>query len=157
MSITPESARVIILVKALPQPSKLYGETVCCAGVTADGIWKRLYPIRFRHLQGKQSFSRWNWVGFKYREPTRDKRPESSHVYEESIAIEGMFAEKDRPRFLNRLVVGSARLAAEAGRSAAPLIRPHNTRFTFKPKSAVEIEDERDAYRAAGFPARIIL
>ena len=34
MSAMQQSSRVVILIKALPQPSKTYGETVCCAGVT---------------------------------------------------------------------------------------------------------------------------
>ena len=37
---------VVIIVKAVPQPSKRYGEMVCCAGVTRQGEWRRLYPIR---------------------------------------------------------------------------------------------------------------
>jgi hypothetical protein len=88
MSATQQSSRVAVLIKALPQPSKTYGETVCCAGVTADGRWKRLFPVRFRHLQGSSSFSRWDWVRFGYRVPTRDNRVESCHVYEDSIAVE---------------------------------------------------------------------
>ena len=42
--------RVVILVKAAPHPSRRYQETVCCAGVTTEGEWRRLYPVRFRHL-----------------------------------------------------------------------------------------------------------
>ena len=52
MSATQQN-RVVVLVKALPQRGKSYGETVWCArGVTADGHWKQLFPVRFRHLQG---------------------------------------------------------------------------------------------------------
>jgi hypothetical protein len=78
----PQKSRVVVLVKALPQPSKSYGETVCCAGVTADGQWKRLFPVRFRHLQDN-SFKHWDWINFGYRLPTRDRRVESYHVYED--------------------------------------------------------------------------
>jgi hypothetical protein len=99
-------------------------------------------------LQGEQSFSRWDWVSFKYRPPTHDKRSESCHVFEESLAVDGVFSERDRAPFFNRLIVGSARHASERRQSLA-LIRPRNTRFTFRPKSAAEIEEERDAYRAA--------
>jgi hypothetical protein len=87
MSATQQNSRAVVLVKALPQPSKTYGETVCCAGVTADGQWKRLFPVRFRHLRGDNSFSRWDWVRFGYRPPTRDKRVESCHVPEEGDSI----------------------------------------------------------------------
>ncbi len=148
MSISPLSSRVIILVKALPQPRKQYGETVCCAGITADGHWKRLYPVRFRHLQGEQSFSRWDWVDFKYRKPTRDARHESCHVYEETIVVGRPLAERERASLLNRIIVGSAKQAAELGQSLT-LIRPRNTRFIFKQKSKVELDEEREAYKLA--------
>jgi hypothetical protein len=144
----PQSSHVTILVKALPQPSRLYGETVCCAGVTKDGNWKRLYPIRFRHLQGEQSFSRWDWVSFKFRPPTRDIRAESCHVFEETITVGSAFPERERTRFFNRLIVGSAREASQRVKSLA-LIRPRNTKFSYKSKSAEEIEEEREAYRNA--------
>jgi hypothetical protein len=89
MRVTPSECRVTILVKALPQPSKKYGETVCCAGVTPEGQWKRLYPIRYRHLAGETSFGRWNVVKFRYRSPPQDKRAESCNVEEDSIQIVG--------------------------------------------------------------------
>jgi hypothetical protein len=148
MPITPRSSRVVILVKALPQPSKRYGETVCCAGVTADRKWKRLYPVRFRHLQGDQSFFRWNWVTFKYTQPLRDQRTESCHVFEDSIAVDGMLPKKERSRLLNSLILGSAKHAMKLGQSLA-LIRPRNTRFLTKSKSEAAIAKEREAYRLA--------
>ncbi len=148
MSVTPQSSRVTILVKALPQPSKRHGETVCCAGVTADGAWKRLFPIRFRHLKGESSFKRWDWVKFDYRAPTSDRRAASCHVYEESIAIDGKLAPKERARLLNPMIVGSAKHAMELGHSLG-LIRPRNTRFIAKRKSRADIEKEREAFRFA--------
>lgn len=100
MSVTPQSCRVSILVKALPQRSATHGETVCCAGVTADGQFKRLFPVRFRHLSDDSSFGRWDWVEFKYQLPTSDKRAESCHVWENSIRKEGQMPERDRAPFL---------------------------------------------------------
>ena len=38
---------VRILVKAFPQHSEKYEETVCCAGVTDDNRLIRLYPITY--------------------------------------------------------------------------------------------------------------
>jgi hypothetical protein len=128
MSATQQSSRAVVLVKALPQPSKTYGETVCCAGVTADGDWKRLFPVRFRHLGGDSSFSRWDWVRFTFRTPTRDKRVESCHVYEDSIVVEHKLALDERSRLLTPLITGSAIEAMELGRSLT-LVRPRNTRF----------------------------
>lgn len=148
MSATTKNCRAFILVKALPQPSKTYGETVCCAGVTANRHWKRLFPVRFRHLGGDSSFSRWDWVRFKYRLPTTDKRVESCHVFEDSIVKDGAIPEAERARFLSPIILGSAKQAEAAGQSLA-LIRPRNTRFIAKPKSSAEIEKEREAFRRA--------
>lgn len=45
---------MLITVKAAPNPSATYGETVCVAGIrladTCPKGWIRLYPINFRHL-----------------------------------------------------------------------------------------------------------
>src|ERR1700693_3782393 len=108
MSATQQNSRAVVLVKALPQPSKTYGETVCCAGVTADGQWKRLFPVRFRHLKGDSSFSRWDWIKFSYRDPTSDKRVESCHVFEDRIVVDGKLPLAERTRLLTPLITGSA-------------------------------------------------
>jgi hypothetical protein len=45
----------MITVKAAPNPSEQYGETVCVAGLQASVEspgWVRLYPINFRELGG---------------------------------------------------------------------------------------------------------
>lgn len=144
----PLSSRVTVLVKALPQPSKRYGETVCCAGVTVDRTWKRLFPIRFRHLKGESSFNRWDWIKFDYRRPTTDSRVESCHVYEESIVVDGKLPKAERARLLNPMIVGSAIDAMKQGHSLG-LIRPQDARFIAKRKSAKKIEEEREAFRRA--------
>lgn len=148
MSVTLQSCRVSILVKALPQRSANHGETVCCAGVTAHGEFKRLYPIRFRHLGEDAAFKRWDWVDFKYRQPTSDRRSESCHVMEDSITVNGSMPSKDRASFLNRLVSASVKEAEAVGKSLA-LIRPRNTRFYYKAKKPDEIEEERRTYADA--------
>ncbi len=80
---------VWILVKAFPQPSQRYEETVCCAGITEDGSQLlRLYPIRYRRLLPAQKFNRYNLVSLKTYRPTSDHRPESVRVVENSIVID---------------------------------------------------------------------
>lgn len=138
----------MILVKALPQPSKKFGETVCCAGITSDRKWKRLYPVRFRYLQGDIRFERWQWVEFDYRPPTSDRRAESCHVYEDRLRAAGALSEQDRFDLLDPLIVPSAKVAASAGHSLA-LIRPQNTRFTWRKKPAISIQAEKQAYKSA--------
>lgn len=139
---------MVVLVKALPQPSKSYGETVCCAGVTADGQWKRLFPVRFRHLLEGNSFKRWDWVNFGYRIPTRDRRVESCHVYEDSISVDGLLPEPERSPLLSSLITGSAAAAAQKGLSLT-LVRPRNSKFIAKQKSATAIAEAREAYKLA--------
>lgn len=148
MSVTPKKCRVTILVKALPRPSKAHGETVCCAGLTVEGKWKRLFPIRFRHLKGNNSFSRWDWVDFRYSIPTNDARPESCRVHEESLEVVGTLRSSERANFLEPLVMPSISAAAQKGHSLA-LIRPKNARFTYRRKSSRKIEMERAAYADA--------
>lgn len=150
MSVTATSCRVIVLVKALPQPSKKYGETVCCAGVTPDRNWKRLYPIRYRHLSGDSAFKRWDIIDFRYRAPRHDRREESCAVEENSIEIVGRMPKRERVSFFHPLIFPSIASAIQNGRSLA-LIRPTSPCFIYRPKSASQIAAERAAYkRAAG-------
>ena len=142
-------------MKALPQPSKSYGETVCCAGITEDGVWKRLFPIRYRDLTGDQSFGRWDEVEFKYKLPTTDRRDESCHVFEDTIVVKSKSGPtKSKIRLLNRMIVGSGKEAASLGKSLA-LIRPTNTRFVWRKKSRAKIDQEREAYKYAAGQIRM--
>lgn len=76
-----------MLVKAYPQPSQKYEETVCCAGINAQGELLRLYPIRYRHLPPEKQFDRWDTLEFEATRPVDDPRPESRHVNEDTIAV----------------------------------------------------------------------
>jgi hypothetical protein len=138
----------VILVKALPRPSKTYGETVCCAGVTSNREWKRLYPVRFRYLSADKRFQRWEKIQFKYRIPTHDRRVESCHIFEDKIAFTGTVAPQNRFALLAPVIVSCASAAATNGASLA-VIRPTNTRFICKKKSDSAIESEIRAYRDA--------
>ena len=148
MPVTPQSCRVTILVKALPQRSAKHGETVCCAGVTANGEWKRLYPIRFRHLREDSSFKRWDSVEFKHVNPPRDNRKESCRVFEDTIVVGKRLAPNKRAGFLNPLVLPSVK-AAEARGDSLALIRPIDARFSYKLKSAAHLKEERESYKLA--------
>lgn len=145
---TPKTCRAIILVKAFPQYSTRYGETVCCAGITKDGEFKRLYPIRYRFLGKNAAFNRWDWVNFEYQEPPKDRRLESCHVLDDNIKIEGTMPKKDRSIFVNRYVSKSVRSAAENGMSLA-LIRPKNSKFTIRDKNISDLEEEKEKYQKA--------
>lgn len=77
-----------VLVKAFPQPSQKYEETVCVAAITEDGKeMLRLYPIRYRHLPKDRQFTRFDLVELDLERAPGDGRPESRHVDEDSIRI----------------------------------------------------------------------
>jgi hypothetical protein len=55
----PVRMRVLITVKAAPNPSATYGETVCVAGLRLDldaAGWVRHYPINFREFDSDGKF-----------------------------------------------------------------------------------------------------
>lgn len=116
--------------------------------MTAQGQWKRLFPVRFRHLSGESSFGRWDWVKFRHTRPSRDNRSESCRVHEESLERDGKLAKSKHASFLNPHVLPSINEAVARGQSLA-LIRPKNTRFRWRRKSAEEIQVEKEGYARA--------
>jgi hypothetical protein len=71
--------RVVITVKAAPNPSERYGETVCVAGLRLDsdhGGWVRLYPINFRELDDDSSFKK----AINVAPSRRSRRCDDEHV-----------------------------------------------------------------------------
>jgi hypothetical protein len=74
-------ARVLITVKASPEPSKTYGDTVCVAGVRLDedgsGTWVRIYPVAFRHLDSELKFKKFEIIEVDLMRSAKDGRSES--------------------------------------------------------------------------------
>ncbi|MPY85853.1 MAG: hypothetical protein GEV00_21805 [Actinophytocola sp.] len=71
---------VLIMVKAAPNPSDRYGETVCIAGIRTDldhPGWVRLYPINFRELADDASFHKYDIVSVEAAPARQDPRRES--------------------------------------------------------------------------------
>jgi hypothetical protein len=59
-----ETKQILITIKAYPNPSKKYVETVCAAGIDLkQNKWIRLYPVPFRDLELKKSLK--NMILFK--------------------------------------------------------------------------------------------
>lgn len=71
---------VLITVKAAPNPSAIYGETVCVAGVSVDLAapgWIRLYPVNFRDLDATDQFRKYDVVEVDAMPAGSDPRSES--------------------------------------------------------------------------------
>ncbi|MGB3909972.1 MAG: hypothetical protein WBL06_05835 [Pseudolysinimonas sp.] len=92
MQVRSETARVLITVKASPQPSKLYGDTVCVAGIRVDGgrsEWIRLYPLPFRWMGVEKQFKKFDLIDVEVRRATGDSRPESFRPDIDTIDVVG--------------------------------------------------------------------
>lgn len=84
------SDRVLVLVKATPQPSRQYGDTVCVAGIDMNAEtprWVRLYPVPFRYMEGDRQFKKYDVVTVRTRDAGADKRPESRKIDAATIQI----------------------------------------------------------------------
>jgi hypothetical protein len=80
--------KILVTVKAYPNPSRKYGETTCCAGVDlSDFQLIRLYPIPFRDLDNNQKFKKYSVINVECSRPKNDSRPESFHVNSDSIEV----------------------------------------------------------------------
>ncbi|MFW8744791.1 hypothetical protein [Mesorhizobium japonicum] len=87
-----DRAQVLITVKAAPEPSKTYIDTVCVAGIRLDGdapSWIRLYPVPFRHLAGKNKFQKFHVIDVDVNLPRNDNRSESRRPVWESMTPQG--------------------------------------------------------------------
>ena len=146
--------KVLVLVKALPHAGQKHGETVCCAGVTKDGHWRRQYPVHFRRL--REQFGRWDWIEYDWiRLGGEDRRTESRRVQEDTIKCCGDMPERERAEFLNRIIVPSTEVAASRGQSLA-LIRPTKSRFFWGQKTAKDLQKEKKAYEQAAHQLSIL-
>ena len=107
---TIEEKRVLVTVKAYPQPSKAYRETVCVAGVTDQGQFIRLFPVTFRGFDEGTRFQTYAWIRVKAWKTPSDSRPESYHIDPDSLQVEN--------------VLGTEHFWAERWRLLRPLISP---------------------------------
>ena len=129
--------KVLVLVKAVPQPSKTHVETVCCAGVTGGRLLRRMFPVRFWQLSDGSQFARWQWVAYRHGPPKDDTRKESRRVFEDTLRPGETMPERERPGFLAPLVLDGVAAAAARGDSLA-LVRPVSSRFYWRPRSKAD-------------------
>ncbi|MBC7251224.1 MAG: hypothetical protein H5T62_13170 [Anaerolineae bacterium] len=133
---------VMITVKAYPNPSRKYVEASCTAGITRDGQWIRLYPVKFRTLDSEQQFSKYTWVRVRVCKAS-DPRPESFTVDMDSIQVirrvgtAQAWAERKAILYpLRDLSMCSLQSAREAGGRSLGFIRPKEIiRLEIRPTS----------------------
>ena len=76
---TKTRLRLMVTVKAYPSVSIRYKELVCCAGITENHKWIRLYPVPYRSLPNWQQFEKYDIIEVDVERPQahKDNRPES--------------------------------------------------------------------------------
>ena len=132
----------VAVVKAAPQVGQRHGETVCCAGLDANGNWLRLYPVSFRTLEDGQKFSRWDRIRFRWRLPgPTDVRPESRRVDQDTLEVVGKLKRSERSKFLANTIVTSLVKEREQGRSFA-LLRPEILEFIIERVPADKLAEQ---------------
>ena len=75
--MTLEKITMLVAAKTYPTISSRYNETVCTAGITKDGSFKRLYPVCYRSLPKAEKFKKYQWISFEAIRDIRDPRRES--------------------------------------------------------------------------------
>jgi len=93
--------RVMITVKAAPNPSQTYGEAVCVAGVSVDPNhpgWIRLYPVNFRYLEQDTRFSKYDIVTVEAQRAQADGRNECWRPRMATLRVEKSLRAWDRRR-----------------------------------------------------------
>ncbi|MBI5360972.1 MAG: hypothetical protein HZA48_10370 [Planctomycetes bacterium] len=80
--------QVLVTVKAYPNPSNKYDETVCCAGIDlTNNQWVRLYPVPYRDLEESRKFKKYSIIEINCSKTINDKRPESFKIDSDSIEV----------------------------------------------------------------------
>lgn len=136
MAPTVEQIEVLITVKAAPEISTSYGETVCVAGVRCDQAkpsWVRLFPVPFAAFHGPGGFKKYDRlrISVTRHPPGRDHRPESRRPDLGSVErldhLTASNAWRARNEVLSQLPRRSmCRLIADKGvdRQSLALVRP---------------------------------
>jgi hypothetical protein len=143
---------ILIVVKTYPEISHKYTETVCTAGVLADSkTFVRLYPIRFRYLEGTLQFKKYQWIRAKITKSNSDPRPESYNIAPDSIELGDMIKagktwETRCAWLLNEKTVfpsvEALRVAQENASISLGIVKPKIVnRVTILQRNSKEVED----------------
>jgi hypothetical protein len=146
-----KKSNILIVVKTYPEISKKYTETVCTAGISADSKRLiRLYPIRFRYLEGELRFSKFQWINATIEKALSDPRPESYRIDPGSIEVGSIIpASKNWDEryswIINKRTVFSSvealRDAQKKDGTSLGIVKPKNVhRAIIQPRDRLEVE-----------------
>jgi len=148
---TPETKKVLVAVKAYPNPSKKYVETVCCAGVDTETLqWLRLYPIPYRDLDNSQKFQKYSIIQVRCWKSTEDSRAESYKVDSDSIQKLSHIDTKNKWQARKNIVLKTVSssfcsiLEEPTNKKSLGMFEPCNVQFSWE-KAQIEDEAKRQA------------
>lgn len=146
--------RVLITVKAPPNPSRKYQETNCCAGIDLDsGELVRLYPIPFRLLDDSKKFPKYSIIKVTCKRPLRDKRVESYKVDQDSIEILDRLDTKNKWAKRKQIVLPTVstsfcQIAEEVKlKKSLGIFKPGNVQFSVQKVSLPDQAKQQAPYR----------
>jgi len=114
--------RILITVKTYPTPSKKYVETVCTAGITEEGEWRRLYPIRFRYLEHEKQYKVFDRIEVDVEPVSKDGRPESRTPRADTLRkIDHIKSWKQRDAWVRPTIFTSMAEMISSDRTIAPV------------------------------------
>jgi len=154
-----EAKTVLVTVKAYPNPSKKYGETVCCAGIdTVTGEWVRLYPIPYRDLDISQKFKKYTIIKVRCRKALDDHRLESYKVDSDSIElIEHLDTRKDKWKARKDIVLPTVspsfcRILENAGKNLSlGMFKPEEINFSWAKSTPENQRQKEQCYAQLSF------
>ena len=147
-----EKKRILITVKAYPNPSIKYGETVCVAGIDIiKNKWIRLYPIPFRELDKDKKFKKYSIIEANVEKAQDDKRLESFRIYFNSIKIIDHFDTKNNWQERKKYVLSEIDNSfcellkkSETDDISLGIFKPNKIKFYWK-KTKDSLEEKRKA------------
>ena len=138
--------KVLVTVLTYPCPSLKYVETVCTAGVTEDGRWVRMYPLRLRMLDN--DIHKWHWYEFdlEQRPADKDVRIESYYCLHVPHQSSGFIGTEDKWRERRRYCVNAVTVFTSFARWEAAIEYKKGLRIlslgTFKPAAITNLKAE---------------
>jgi len=155
-----ETKKVLVTVKAYPNPSKKYQETVCVAGIDIDSYkWIRLYPIPFRDLDDDKKFKKYSIIKVKTIKARDDHRIESYRVDADSIEIiDYLDTKKDKWEARKRYVLPTISKSfceiiekRQTENKSLGVFKPRDVRFSYKKAKEINKKERARCYAQLSF------
>jgi hypothetical protein len=152
--------QILVSVKAYPNPSRKYGETVCCAGIDLSNFHLiRLYPVPYRDLDNEKRFKKYSLIEVDCFPPRDDKRPESFQINPGSIRVIKELNTESGTWKKRKYIVLKAPVKSmcqvyddvEAQDLSLGLIKPENVKFEWTRQSRSDEDSRKSCYAQLSF------